>query len=146
MVPVNNSSTVSSAISVLGELSPGGILMHGTSQQQLNRKFCFNCVRGNCLPGVYYCMVPVNNNSTVSSAISVLRELSPGGILMHGTSQQQLNRKFCYKCVRGTVSRGILMNGTSQQQLNCKFCYKCVKGTVSRGCIDAWYQSTTAQP
>ena len=27
------------AISVLGELSPGGILMHGTSQQQLNREY-----------------------------------------------------------------------------------------------------------
>ena len=64
-------------------------------------------------------MVPVNNNSTASSAIRVLGELSLGGILMHGTSQQQLNPKFCYKGVRGTVSRGY---------------------------IDAWYQSTTTLP
>ena len=29
------------AVSVLGELSPGGALMHGFSQQQLHRKYCF---------------------------------------------------------------------------------------------------------
>ena len=48
-------------------------------------------------------MVPVNNNSTVSSAISVLREQSPGGILMHDTSQQQLNRKFPWSGTKSSL-------------------------------------------
>ena len=67
-------------------------------------------------------MVPVNNNSSVSSAIRVLGELSPGDILMYGTSQQQLNRKLSSKCAMELCPGDILMHGTSQQQLNRKFC------------------------